>query len=479
MLSRKLAILGFIFALFGLFFADRAYANQLPIEPQASKGTIVALGDDDRTLLIDQNQTTVIQFKARLNNGKQPVSVKWEILGFIDPSLSLTTDGAATDILKVNLTGKQLGFYGLPLQATLTLKSGKKIKLGENFTINVRPRPTNEDFKISTVPKNVTINSGSSATVSVLIEGLNGFDAGVVLSGTAKEGLSLQFRDQFVLPNSNTDLLITASASLSEGATTVQITGSSGTLTRTALLEVTIKRPTNVPDPVIIRIGKDECGRKRLPDAQLGPVEYQFTADNFIQGRHKWFLSSTGSYYSHPFVKDPVIDPDTGKFTAVITDTGIAVITIHITDSLTTPPDLSKDSASFEFVSKVKLLQDFPVNINKTKIRDGESLTINWSAPNPGGRTIIYLMNEDCEHPERALIQPPALLVLEGGGNSVTIELKAPLLCLECNRFRYRIRVHVTDPSAPGQSLPGVEPAVNGAYQGTSELFEIVPRPIQ
>lgn len=455
-------------------------AQDAPTQALAPKGTIIALGDDDNRLILNQGESTQIQFKARLNNGKQPMTVKWEFLGFVDPSLSITTDGSNTDILRVNAKGAQLGSYGVALQATLTLKSGKKIKLGNNFIFDVRQTPTNEDFRLKLNPSNIILTTGTSQNISVTVEGLNGFNAGVVLSASSKEGLDFQFRDQFVTPNTSTDLLITASATLTEGTTTVQITGNSGITTRTALLQIQIKKPVIVPDPVIDRVGRDECNRKRLPDANLGLYTFKFTAKNFIPGRHKWFLSTTGSYYSHPFVQDPKINPDTGELTVNIVDVGTAEITIHITDNQTNPPNLSKDSAPFEFVSIMKPLQQFPVNISSTKIRDGDELTITWTAPNPGGRTQILLMNEDCEHPERALIQQPAITVLPNGGNSIRLAIKAPILCLECNRLRYRIRVNVTDPTAPEAPLTpqaaDVEPAVNGAYQGTSELFEIVPK---
>lgn len=470
---RIIAVLTFIFSLTFTTLAQDIHSSAV-----APKGVIVALNDDDNRLILNQNETTAIQFKARLFNGKQPMTVKWEVLGVIDPALSITTDGSSTDVLKATIRGSRIDFYGLPLQATLTMKSGKKIKLGANFTIEVRTPPTNEDFKIKLDSSSLTLAPGTSQTVSVMVESLNGFSSSVVLSTNGKEGLDFRFRDQLILPNTSTDLTITASSNISEGSTTVQITGTSGITSRTTLLQIQIKKPTTVPTPVIDRVGRDECNRKRLPDASLGLYTFKFTAKNFIPGRHKWFLSKDGSYYSHPFAQDPKINPDTGEFTANITDVGFAEITIHITDNQTSPPNLSQDSTSFEFVSVLKPLQQFPVNISSTKIRDGDELTITWTAPNPNGRTLILLMNEDCEHPERALIQQPAITVLANGGNSVRLQIKAPLLCLECNRLRYRIRVNVTDPTTPVASLavPDIEPAVNGAYQGTSELFEIVPR---
>jgi len=459
---RIIAVLTFIFSL-----AFTTLAQDIHSSAVAPKGVIVALNDDDNRLILNQNETTTIQFKARLFNGKQPMTVKWEVLGFLDPALNLTTDGSNTDLLIVNLKGTQLGFYGLPLQATLTLKSGKKIKLGANFTIEVRTPPTNEDFKIKLDSSSLTLAPGTSQTISVIVEGLNGFSSSVVLSASGKEGLDFRFRDQLILPDTSTDLTITASSNISEGSTTVQITGTSGITSRTALLQIQIKKPTAIPTPVIDRVGRDECNRKRLPDAVQGEIyQFQFTAQNFIKGRHKWFLSKTGSYFSHPFAEEANIDPDTGLFTAKIISTGTAEITIHITDSQTSPPNLSKDSAGFEFVSPVALRQDFPVSINKTIITDGENLSVTWNAPNPGNRTLIFLGNEECSNPEqRNFVRQPALIALESGGNNAILSVRPPFLCTECNSLRYKIIVIVTDPSAP-----------NGLLVGISDLFQIKPR---
>jgi hypothetical protein len=114
------------------------------------------------------------------------------------------------------------------------------------------PQP---DFSISASPNSLSLTLSSSgltsATSTVRVTSINGFSSQVSLSaswvGTTPSGVTCSFNKNTVTPPSNGQdssiLTITASSSASTGSFTLRVTGTSGSLTRTVDIAITISPP--------------------------------------------------------------------------------------------------------------------------------------------------------------------------------------------------------------------------------------------
>jgi Abnormal spindle-like microcephaly-assoc'd, ASPM-SPD-2-Hydin len=102
----------------------------------------------------------------------------------------------------------------------------------------------NPDFSLSANPNSVTVAQGSSATSTITVTPLNGFSGSVTLSATGlPSGVTAAFSPN---PTSTTSTLtLTAAANATPGAVTVTISGTSGSLTHTTPLNLTVTTPTS------------------------------------------------------------------------------------------------------------------------------------------------------------------------------------------------------------------------------------------
>jgi Big-like domain-containing protein/immune inhibitor InhA-like protein len=90
------------------------------------------------------------------------------------------------------------------------------------------------DFSVGASPSSVSVTQGSSATSTVTVTSLNGFNGAVTLSASGlPSGVSASFSPASVTPPANgsaaSTLTLTASATATTGTATIAVTGTSGT----------------------------------------------------------------------------------------------------------------------------------------------------------------------------------------------------------------------------------------------------------
>lgn len=104
------------------------------------------------------------------------------------------------------------------------------------------------DFGISVNPNALEIAPGSSGTTTATVSSVNGFTGQTTLSASGlPAGVTAEFTPGSVTPpangNATSTLKLTASATAATGTSTVTLTGTSGALTHSAQLTVTVAPP--------------------------------------------------------------------------------------------------------------------------------------------------------------------------------------------------------------------------------------------
>lgn len=105
------------------------------------------------------------------------------------------------------------------------------------------------DFEIAVSPGSRTIIQGESADYTVNVNALNGFTGKVNLTASGlPDGTTAVFNPSEILPGSESLLTLTTSTTTPAGTYTVTVTGTSGELTHSATLTLTVEEPPVNPD---------------------------------------------------------------------------------------------------------------------------------------------------------------------------------------------------------------------------------------
>jgi uncharacterized membrane protein len=110
------------------------------------------------------------------------------------------------------------------------------------LTVNATAQP---NFTIGASPSSVTVTQGGNGASTITITSQNSFSSATTLSATGlPSGVTAAFSTNPVTPPANgsatSTLTLTASATATTGAVTVSITGTSGTLTHSATIALTV-----------------------------------------------------------------------------------------------------------------------------------------------------------------------------------------------------------------------------------------------
>jgi len=106
---------------------------------------------------------------------------------------------------------------------------------------------TAPDFTLSTSPSTVTATPGAPATYAVSVAAVNGFSNAVSLSlsGLAAANATWTFTPASIAPGGTAQLTVTPAANLSPGTYLLTLTGTSGSISRSAYATLVIPAPPN------------------------------------------------------------------------------------------------------------------------------------------------------------------------------------------------------------------------------------------
>ena len=122
----------------------------------------------------------------------------------------------------------------------------------DDLVFAVSSATASPDFALSAAPSSLTVSQGTTGTSTVSVASLNGFSGATSLSASGlPSGVTATFAPSTVTPaaggNANATLSLAASSAATTGASTVTLTGTSGSVTHTAsfLLSVTASGGTS------------------------------------------------------------------------------------------------------------------------------------------------------------------------------------------------------------------------------------------
>src|SRR3982075_1812571 len=183
------------------------------------------------------------------------------------------------------------------------------------------------DYTVAASPSSLTINQGSSGTSTITISSLNGFNSATTLSASGlPSGVTAAFSTNPVTPPANgsatSTLTLTASSTATTGPATVTITGTSGALTHSTTIALTVNAATT-PN---FTIGASPSSLT-IVQAGNGTSSITITSQNSFSSATTLSASGLPSGVTAAFSTNPVTPPANGSATSTLTLTASATAT--------------------------------------------------------------------------------------------------------------------------------------------------------
>jgi streptogramin lyase len=219
--------------------------------------------------------TSIAGFNAPVNlatSGSLPAGVH---VGFSPDPVTPPSGGSVTSTATITVDG------GTAAQTTAVTIVGSSDSLShsETLTLTITLTP---DFSIGTSPNSLSINPGESGTSDISVGSTNGFSSPVTLTyswfGTAPSGVSINLPGPVTPPSGGTatsTLTVTLASDASSGTFTLAVTGTSGALTHSANVGLTIGTATSTttatttPAGPACLIATATYGSELSPEVQL------------------------------------------------------------------------------------------------------------------------------------------------------------------------------------------------------------------
>ncbi len=183
------------------------------------------------------------------------------------------------------------------------------------------------DFTFSASPSSATVTAGGSANFTVSDTALNGFASGITLSASpAISGVSFGFAPNPLAANGSSVLTCTTTAGASTGLKTITITGTSGALSHTAVVSLTINAAAS-PDFTLAA----SPGSATVTAGGSANFTLSDTALNGFAGSISLSASPAISGVSYSFAPNPMAANGSSVLTCSTTagaSTGVKAITV-------------------------------------------------------------------------------------------------------------------------------------------------------
>jgi predicted carbohydrate-binding protein with CBM5 and CBM33 domain len=240
-----------------------------------------------------------------------------------------------------------------------------------------------DDFSLSASPISSSIAPGASATANVTITRASGFSAPVALSATGlPQGVTAIF-SPVSATGSGATLTLNASSTAAAGSAKVIVSGTSGALTRTASIDLTVNGSIDgtfsLTAPARINLSKGASGTATITIARTGgfsqPVA--FTATELPAGITAAFDPASASGTSTTLRLDASAAAITGSGTILVTGAG-AGVTRTISVPFTVNPGSTTGSVTVTPVVNVNQpwYNEVAVRLNHTAPLTALSVTI-------------------------------------------------------------------------------------------------------
>ena len=187
---------------------------------------------------------------------------------------------------------------------------------------------TTPDFTVGASPSSVSVTQGSTATSTITVTSLNGFNSAATLSASGlPAGVTASFSPNPVTPPANgnaaSTLTFTASSSATTGTSTVTVTGTSGSTTHTTTITLTVNAAAT-PNFTISAAPSSVT----VTQGGTGTSTVTITSQNSFSSATT--LSATGlpTGVTAAFSTNPVTPPANGSATSTLTFTASASATV-------------------------------------------------------------------------------------------------------------------------------------------------------
>ena len=372
-------------------------------------GTFTLGSDSAVTIAQGQSRTfTVTPASPNHFTGSIQISLSGLPAGVtVSPANATVAMGASTTFTLTAAADAALGTTTVKVYgASGTLSTNTSVALTVTaVTTPPPPPPTSGDFTLTAAPATMMLTPGASAQVTLNSTALNGFSGTIaaVVSGLPT-GVTVSPAKITVLPNNPTAVTLTAASDAPATPTAVRVSfaGSSGTLSHTASIQLTIPvvAPTG-PDfsitatPSTMTVAQGEQSSE-VQIALLGSngfaSDVTFTVSGLPTGVTMVPASSTlESGWTEPIVFQATADAPTGTKTITITGTsGVLTHTATVALTVTAPPPPDFVSLVVSPASETITVGSIGTVSVTASATAGYTGTVNVSAQNlPAGVTML------------------------------------------------------------------------------------------
>ena len=226
------------------FPGDGVSAGAISVYGLLTANFSLSISPSTQTVVVGNATTYTASIGAVFGfNGTVTLGVSGLPAGATASFVPATVTGTGSSILTVTAGSSTLvGTYPV----TITGTSGNLTQTA-NVSLTVAATQPPPNFTLSVTPSSPTVVAGSPTTYTASIEGLNGFSGVVTLSASGlPAGAAASFAPATVTGAGSSTMTVTTSTTTPLGTYPVTVTGTSGNLTQTASVELTVANATAI-----------------------------------------------------------------------------------------------------------------------------------------------------------------------------------------------------------------------------------------